>query len=371
MSSEPSPLYILYGVEISYFVGKVRAYMNYKRLNYTERAPTIFDFKRFGKKLHAGVIPVVQLGNGDLIDDTSLIIESLEQIHPDRSIQPNTAIQTIAAMMLEAWLDEVGHLIAIHTRWSHDENYPLFRDTMGKSMFPWLPKFIRNKLVDRTAVSFMKMNKIRFGIVQEQISLLDKWIDKILNLLEQHFTHHEYLLGNRPSIADYALIGACYGHLYTDPWPRRELIEPRQNLKRYIERVHSGTPATGDWLPDEALPETLQPIFQMLFDEFLPLVQTSVTATQQYIEKKHKKQGDIIARFPGKIKFPMLGKPYSKVAFSYTLWMLQRIQSECLKLDEQERIKVSSWMRIYSEIDFFNLDLGPKVERYGLQVRLR
>ena len=44
--------YKLYGVQVSLFVGKLRGYLNYKGLDYQEKAPTIYDLlRRFPKKV--------------------------------------------------------------------------------------------------------------------------------------------------------------------------------------------------------------------------------------------------------------------------------------------------------------------------------
>ena len=53
--------YKLYGVQVSLFVGKLRGYLNYKGLDYQEKAPTIYDLlRRFPKKVGGAFVPVVE-----------------------------------------------------------------------------------------------------------------------------------------------------------------------------------------------------------------------------------------------------------------------------------------------------------------------
>ncbi|MBY6191107.1 glutathione S-transferase family protein [Microbulbifer agarilyticus] len=363
-------MYRLYGVEISLFSSKVRAYMNYKGLNYEEKAPNILDFRRFEKAVNARVMPVVETQEGDLLGDTSLIIEALERQHPEPSITPKSGRLKIAAMLFEAWVDEVNHLIAGHTRWSYDENFPLFRDTMGKAMFPFLPKFLQDWMVGKTAVSAMRKHKPRMGFVPDQIPLLDRWIVRLLDSLEVHFQDHDYLFGGKPTVADFALVGCCHGHLYMDPWPRRELIEPRPHLKAYTERVHSGKQATGEWFSDDELPDTLMSVISMMFTQLYAINEQTVDIVENLIEKKHKQSGDILPRFPGNIDLPMLDETYNKMTFSYSLWMLQRIQQACSELTKSESSSLSHWFEAMGVKNFEKLSCGPALIRHGLTVKL-
>lgn len=363
-------MYRLYGVEISLFSSKVRAYMNYKGLDYVEKAPNFLDFRRFAKEVNARVMPVVETHEGDLLADTSLIIEALEAQHPEPSITPSAGQVQIAAMLFEAWIDEVNYIIAGHTRWSHDENFPLFRDTMGKAMFPILPKILQNWMVEKTAVAAMRNLKPKMGFTPNQIPILDQWIVELLDKLDAHFQAHNYLFGGKPTVADYALVGCCYGHLYLDPWPRRELIDPRPHLKAYTERVHSGEKATGDWFSAGEFPESLQALLSMMFTQLYSINQQTVEIVEQLILQENKRPGDVLSRFPGKIDLPMLNKTYNKVTFSYTLWMMQRIQRACAELSEVERESLSDFFSSMGVDNIESISCGPPLERHGLTVEL-
>ena len=102
--------YQLYGVPLSLFVGKVRGYLNYKGLDYQETAPTVYDLLiRFPKKVGAAVMPVIKNRDGECLADTTDIIETLESSHPQPTTRPSSPRQTIAAMLFEAWCDDVWH----------------------------------------------------------------------------------------------------------------------------------------------------------------------------------------------------------------------------------------------------------------------
>ena len=363
--------YTLYGVQVSLFVGKVRGYLNYKGLDYQEKAPTLYDFfRRFPRKVGAGVMPVIQARENEWIGDTTEIIETLEARHPTPSIRPSSPRQKIAAMLIEAWCDDVAHPVALHTRWSFPENYPLFRSEMGKGLLPYAPRFLQNWAVDKTAAAQMRKASPNMGVVPQQIELLERWTVELLDVLELHLSQHDYLFGGRPTIADYSLLGLLYGHLSRDPWPQRELIAPRPHLKSYIERLHRGDTASGELLPEDAIPETLLPVFDLIFNEFYPLLDATVKSVNEYIQRKGLQAGDQVPRAFNGISFPMCDGEYTRIGLSYALWMMQRIQKKLREMPEDDRTSVAQWFADRGQVDLLEMDFGPDVERAGLTVRL-
>ena len=367
--------YRLYGVQVSLFAGKVRGYLNYKGLDYQEKAPTLYDMlRRFPRKVGATVMPVVQTREGEWLADTTEIIEWLETRHPTPSIRASSPRQAVAAMLFEAWCDDVGHPVALHTRWSFPENYPLFRAEMGQGFLPYAPRFLQNWVIDKTAAARMRSALPNMGVVPGQVDLLERWIHTLLDMLELHFSRHDYLFGGRPTIADYSLLGPLYGHLSLDPWPKRELIAPRPHLKAYIERLHRGdsprSGACGELLPEDAIPETLLPVFELIFSEFYPLLEKTVKSVNEYIQRKGLQAGDQLPRTFRDISFPMGDGEYTRGAFSYTLWMMQRIQKQLCAMPENERASVADWFAQRGQADLLEMNFGPEVERAGLTVRL-
>ena len=111
------------------------------------------------------------------------------------------------------------------------------------------------------------------GVRAEQFAVMDQWTTGMLDLLEQHFARHSYLFGERPTIGDFGLVGTMYGHLGRDPWPARELIAPRPCLRAWIARMAKAPIQThAELLTDDAIADTLSPVFRAIFAEFIPLL---------------------------------------------------------------------------------------------------
>src|SRR3546814_6933768 len=113
------------------------------------------------------------------------------------------------------------------------------------------------------------------GITPETIPAIERSYEALLADLDAHFAAHPFLLGSRPSIGDYGLIGPLYAHLWRDPASREimERIAPRVAV--WVRRmVDVAEPQSGDFLADDAVPATLEPVLRLMMHEQVPHLQT-------------------------------------------------------------------------------------------------
>jgi glutathione S-transferase len=208
------------------------------------------------------------------------------------------------------------------------------------------------------------------GITTEQIPLIERWSLNLLDLLEVHFSKQPYLFGSKPTLADHALVGAFYGHLNRDPWPKREWLDPRPHIQNWSERTHRGDSPTGELLTDDQLPASLLPLFEIIFKEFFPMLEKTTQALLDYCNQHNLKSGDALPRMMNGISFPMAGSTLTRGSFTYTLWRMQRIQTFYRTLTASEQDSVAQWFAEMSQPDLLTMDFGPALERNGLSTRL-
>src|SRR3569623_1005019 len=127
--------------------------------------------------------------------------------------------------------------------------------------------------VGATAANQLPAHLHTLGMVPGQIDLVAEWSRYALDLLELLFNKHPFLFGDKPSIGDFGLMGPLYAHLGRDPWSKRELIDTRPSVRAWVDRMNEPHARAGAFMPGDALPETLTPIFRMLTGEFLPMVE--------------------------------------------------------------------------------------------------
>ena len=373
--------YTLYAWHLSFFAGKLRAYLTYKKVPF-EESPV--SWAKLVGPIHrntgARVMPVLRTPDGRWLQDTRCIIDALERSFPAPSIFPATPRRRIAAGLIEAWGDEWWIPIAMHTRWTYTENYALFEREAGDALAPWAPRFLKDHLVSRVA-RMLRGYVPRVGIVPSQYAMMEEWSLAMLDLLERHFAATPYLLGDHPTIADFGLQGTMYGHLGRDPWPKREWIDPRPALRGWIDRMATldhdavraryggptpDAPAPG--APVDTLPATLEPVLRIICREFLPMNQAILGEVQRYLAKGPA-AGRPLPRTLGPAEFPMGAHRFSRLAIPFTLWKLQGVQDDFRALPAADQATVREWLRGLGGEGFLDLAI-PRLERAALSVRV-
>lgn len=361
--------HVLHGWHLSYFSGKTRAYLRYKGIPFVERDINAYTLMwKIPRKTGATVMPVVVTPQGEWLQDTTHIADVLEQRFTQVPVTPATPRQRIAAQLLEAWADEWWIPMAMHYRWVYPENYALFESDSGRALLPGFPWFLQRRLAAYTAGT-LRGYLPSVGVVPKQYALMERWTEQMLDALEQHFAAQPFLFGTRPSIADFALLGPMYGHLSRDPWPRRQLIEPRARLKDWVQRMNAPVVGAGEFLPGDAIPPTLQPLLDSVFREFYPMVMGIRDELQKALPKLTPDRPRI-PRSLGMIEFPMGPGRFSRAAMPYTLWMMQRVLDSYRAMDLDSRRSVDAWLRERGAPEAMQLRIQPRLRRVGLHVAI-
>ena len=359
--------YTLYGWHLSYFTGKVLCYLRYKQVPFVLQPVNLYTLtQRIPRKTGAVVMPVLVTPQGEWIQDSSVIIDHIEARHPAPSIIPQTPVQRFAAYLIEAWGDEWWVPIAMHTRWTYPENYALFEHDAGPALLPWLPRFIQRRAVRFIAARLRRMLP-SVGVRPEQFGVMDTWTAHMLDRLDAHFAQQPFLLGERPTLADFGLIGTMYGHLGRDPWPARELVAPRRHLRAWIDRMAAPAAHTpgAPLLADDRIAPTLLPVLRAICAEFLPLldgINEQVKARLPTLPA-----GKALPRSLKDVEVPMGDGRFRRAALPYTLWMAQRALDVYRAMQPDEQARVQDWLRAIGGERLLALDI-PRLQRQGLRV---
>lgn len=362
--------YTLYGWHLSYFTGKAWSYLKYKNV------PLKRDFMNLRtlmvtvkKATGAAVMPVLRTPEGEWVQDTSTIIDLIEAEFPDNPVIPTGPVQRFAASLFEAWADEWWVPIAMHTRWSYPENYASFEAEAGDNLLPYFPQFLKRKAVQRTA-SMLRGALPVVGVRPQQFDVMERWTLSMLDHFEAHFANHSYLMGEAPCLADFALMGPMYGHLSRDPWPAREWVAPRPNLRAWIDRMadpHTRAGVISSDVEADTIPYTLVPVFEAIFREFVPLLQG--TCEQVTAKAETMTKGQTFPRSLDDVTFPMGAGVFSRKALPFSLWMAQRTRDVFDNLPPDEKTAVETWVAPLGGQVFLDMDL-PRLKRINVRVAL-
>jgi glutathione S-transferase len=312
----PTP-FRMYGSEVSYFTAKARAALRAKGVFFEERLATPRAYREvLLPRTGLAFLPTIVTPEDETWQDTSDILDALERRFPEVPLYPRTPVQRLVAFLWELYCDEFLVLPALHYRWSFPESeWKARRDfaaTNGDAA-------AANRMAD-----FIKgLGRPAVGVTPETGPAIEAHTEKLLDGLEAHFTAHRFLLGERPSLADCALMGPLYPHLYLDAVPARLVRERAPRTCHWIERMnHPEVEDFGDFLSDDALAATMRPLLEHIGRDAVPPLLDCARAFDAWADG-----ATATPELPRSVGFHpsrVGGIPVQRSTSPYTVWMLQR-----------------------------------------------
>lgn len=345
--------YRLFSWELSYFSGKVRAYLRYKdRMG--DLGDGFEDILATPELLAglltpstgSGAVPQMQTEDGRWVQDSSDIIDFIEARHAGAPVVPSIVDaprQALASYIIELLADEWMVVPGFWERWHYslsgvEPNHVDYNAMQWGSVFaagaPGKDRLAAGAGVfegmfgiseARTNPRGVYAGLVHLGCTEETEQAWWTSMENILGLLDTHFGAHDFLLGGQPSLGDFGLFGPLYAHLYRDAtsgfllrtghpivteWVERtngQNVEARTYDQKLYSLGESGElvarPATSDggqWLTDDLMPATLDAIVGVFFDEMWPMLRSTMEKTAAFIASDAHQSGD---ELPGKTFF--------------------------------------------------------------------
>ncbi len=343
-------MYRLFTWELSYFSGKVRAYLRYK-----ERMGDLvdgFEDVLATQELIAGwltpatgsgAVPQMQTGDGAWVQDSSDIIDFIEARHDEVPVAPNATDaprQALASYLIELLADEWMVVPAFWERWYYclpeaEPNHLDYNTMQWGSAFAAgasgterlaAGRFVIENLFAlseaRTNPKGTYAGLVHLGCTEATEQAWWASMENILGLLDVHFGAHDFVLGGLPSLGDFGLLGPLYAHLYRDATSGFMLRTQHPIVSEWVERTNGhnvsartydqrlyslgengelvGRPATSDggqWLTEDRVPSSLDALVAVFFDEMWPMLTSTMEKTAAFIESDAHEPG---GGLPGK-----------------------------------------------------------------------
>jgi len=352
-STQPtSDTYTFWGGALSLFSGKVRSYLIKKGLSYREFYSVHPEFSaRVYPIVRLRVTPIVETPQGEVLQDSTAIILALEQSLPARPMVPATPLQRVLAHLLDAYATEHLLLPAMHYRWAepHVSEQRSFLDAeFGRVSYLGNDRAARNAAGARMMGYFSNMLGCLGGTPETAPAIEAVYLD-LLERLDEHFQHYPYLLGGHPSIADFGFMAPLYAHLGRDPVPARLMTLRAPNVKRWVERMNLAAIPDGEFpdqapafLPDDALPPTLEPVLHMLFQDWTPELLANAQAYHDWLAAEPQRPEGTLLSVDGKrrvhpalgpIHYPLRCTAVHRASAPQTLWHFDLVQQCVRSLD--------------------------------------
>ncbi|WP_220359357.1 glutathione S-transferase C-terminal domain-containing protein [Alkalilimnicola ehrlichii] len=197
----------------------------------------------------------------------------------------------------------------------------------------------------------------RLGVTPETAPLIERSYERLLEILETHFTEQPYLLGGRPSTADYGLIGPLFAHLGRDPVPAQIMKLRSPRVYRWVERMtapgldtieYPGTAA--EFWPGDGVPPSLEPLLLHVAEEIFPELDDKLAFMDAWVEARQPADAEPVTEKPhhrqlGTINTQFRGASVEVGVEPYLLYLLQRGSDLLDGLDGGERERVMGYLQ--------------------------
>ena len=351
-ANSPKSPFILWGTPHSLYTGKARSCLIKKGLAFVERCPSHTDYKaRVRAAVGMVTFPVLETPEGQFIQDSTDIVTYLDSLDDPASetfMTPSTPVQRVVARLIDGFGLEGMLQAAMHYRWSYRDEQELFLQTeFGRGLYAGADREAR-RAAGRRVMDFFSSSLPALGITHETAPAIETAYEELLEALDIHFQSYPYVMGCRVSIADLGLIAPMYAHLGRDPYPTALMKKRAPNVARWVERMQlpntpdgEYAPHDADWLPDDAIPTTLEPLLALVFKDWGPLLGADIASYQQWLDMHPQMQsGDLINANDkhmvhptlGMVSYAWRGVQVHRASAVHGLWLFQTAQDTALAM---------------------------------------
>lgn len=310
--------YLIHGAEESYYTGKLEAYLRAKGIAYDVRPFGPASMRHCAK--HTGVvqIPQVECSDGTWLVDTTLIIAHFERIQPEPRIVPADPAVRFASHLLEDYADEWLWRPSMHYRWSYPETARLMSGWLGEHLAELPTPMFSKKLFWRIRQRLVFVR--RDGVTAATRYATEAVYLATLAALESIFQTQPFVMGERPTPADFGFFASMFRHFSCDPTPARIMRRRAPGVYEWVARMWNISPATyaGKPLP-ERIATDLGPLLAAVGDAYLPYLEANEAAA---------------ANGARRVTYAALSVDWTEPTKPYRVWCLNRLRQEFAALDD-------------------------------------
>jgi glutathione S-transferase len=311
------------GLEPSPYTMKVDSFLKFKGIPYEWVTRNYKNEKLFQAHAKVQLIPLLFFPTGETMQDSTLIIERLEEEQSGPGIHPEDRALWFLSCLFEEFGDEWCNKLMFFQRWFYEADAKatgerLARERLsgnwwGPLVRPFAAKMLVRRMVPRLVYS---------GGNETNIPQLQQSFTELSALLDEHFRIRPYLLGARPCFGDFGLW--CNFHqAWTDPTANAYLEANAPNLVAYIKRMKAPRAEGGFESLDTLLP-TLKPILQGdMARRFLPWM----VANQKAFEAGE-----------AETRLTMNGELFKQKTFKYQARTLDELRRKLATVADDERL---------------------------------
>lgn len=361
--------YTLYGVEGSYYAAKTRSQLLRKGIPFEELPCDRTAFAEvIVPRVGYPVVPVVITPTGETLQDTAEIFTALEARHPEPALMPASTLRAFAASVMELLADEWLKLPALHYRWNYDAEFAT--QMMGYNNDPRASAAEQRRVGAKIAAGFSTWPE-HLGVTAATRAAVEAGFLDCLALLESHFSTHAFAFGEAPCLADCALMGPLYAHLYRDPYSGSIMRERAPAVCAWIARMRADEPSAGQnpRTADE-VPDTIRAVLSHLARDCAPTLADANPLLQAWLGNR---PDGALPRYVGKHRFTVgRGQAYAaegiRSIHPFELWKAQRVRDRFDAASPPERERLQEFCDAIDAGALLDLTFVHRLERRAFRL---
>lgn len=241
----------------------------------------------------------------EAVVDSTPIIQRLETEYSDRSVIPDHAVLAFLNLLIEDFADEWLTKAMFHYRWHYAED----AEHAAPLISFWQHPQLSNADAKETSAAFAKRQISRLYVVgstHDTAPVIESSYQRLMGILDRMIARQGFVLGSRPSSADFALYGQLTQLGWVDPTPARILAKNAPRVRAWLDLVDDLSGHSSEqWVSATSMPEHLSELLHEIGRVYAPFFVANAQAAQNnhtefttVIDGHHWKQ----AVFPYQVK---------------------------------------------------------------------
>jgi len=366
--------YVLWGANWSLYTAKVRPYLIKKRIDYVEINPShpYWD-DHILPKVGYFTVPVLETPDGDVIADSTEIMEFLEPKFPDPPMLPEDKTLAALAYLIHSFGSEGLSKSAMYLRWNTSYENRLFaRNEFERTL-------ATPEQADGFAVAMRGYLPILgVGLDHGVDVAIETSIERLYDALNAHFLKYPYILGGVPSLADYGLMGPLYAHHGRDVSSNNKMKNRAPALYRWIETMLRPPivdpevwQVSQEYFSVDDLPDTLTAFLKLVAENFVPEIKATIDLYHQWLDAQERSAGAVVDvegqkrchQVLGQLEHVQMGSPIKRIALLDDVSHHLRFQALVDGMDKAEKQKLTGMLDSVGAKGFADLHLKRDIKR--------
>ncbi|MFK7966850.1 MAG: glutathione S-transferase family protein [Burkholderiaceae bacterium] len=263
-------------------------------------------------------------GARQAVTDSSPIIRRLEPISPERQVVPPDPVVALIDRLLEDYADEWLTKPMFHFRWRFPEDIRRAAEVLPH----WRYGTSSDEHIRQRGDEFSSRQIARLGVVGSNdttAEVIEQSYRRFLTAFDIHLTSYPFLLGSRPSAADFAVSGQLTQLVQFDPTPMSIALEAGGRVYAWVSSLEdlSGLePDSSGWLQRDAIPASLHALLAEMGRVYTPVM----LANEQVVNSGAEQ-----------VRTTVDGKPWTQRPFPYQAKCVRWLREAFAQLSAQDR----------------------------------